>query len=89
MNRFFSMIFVGLIRFYQYCISPLLMPACRYTPSCSQYGLEAVKKHGAFVGGRLTVKRFCSCHPWGGHGYDPVPTEEELKKMKPVNVNNS
>jgi uncharacterized protein len=68
-----SMVFVGLIRGYQYMISPLLPPSCRYTPTCSQYGVEAIKKHGPFKGGYLTVKRVCSCHPWGGHGYDPVP----------------
>ena len=80
MNRIFSYIFIGLIRFYQYSISPFLMPSCRYSPSCSQYGLEAIKRHGAFKGGKLTVKRFCSCHPWGGHGYDPVPSKEQLSK---------
>ena len=73
MNRIFSILFVGLIRFYQYGISPFLTPSCRYSPSCSQYGLEALKKHGARKGAWLTVKRVCSCHPWGGHGYDPVP----------------
>ncbi|MGN6640971.1 MAG: membrane protein insertion efficiency factor YidD [Mucilaginibacter sp.] len=66
-------IFLILIRIYQYFISPITGPACRYTPSCSQYGAEAIKKHGAFKGGWLTIKRICRCHPWGGHGYDPVP----------------
>lgn len=61
------------IRVYQYAISPLLPGACRYTPTCSQYGVEALRKHGAFKGGWLTLKRFLSCHPWGGHGHDPVP----------------
>ena len=66
-------IFIGLIRIYQYSISPWLTPSCRYTPSCSQYGVEAIQKHGVLKGGKLTVKRVCSCHPWGGHGHDPVP----------------
>ncbi|HEV7229812.1 MAG TPA: membrane protein insertion efficiency factor YidD [Bacteroidia bacterium] len=72
-SLFFKMLFIGLIRFYQRAISPYLMPACRYTPNCSQYGLDAISKYGAAKGGLLTVKRVCSCHPWGGHGYDPVP----------------
>jgi putative membrane protein insertion efficiency factor len=69
----FTYLFIGLIRFYQLSISPLLMPACRFTPTCSQYGIEAFKKHGLFKGLYLTVKRIASCHPWGGHGHDPVP----------------
>ena len=73
MRRLLSKLFIGLIKFYQFAISPYLGPACRYTPTCSVYGLEAIRKYGPFKGGKLTVKRICSCHPWGGHGYDPVP----------------
>ncbi|MFK7798684.1 MAG: membrane protein insertion efficiency factor YidD [Aureispira sp.] len=62
-----------LIRIYQVVLSPILPAACRYTPSCSQYGLEAIKKHGPFKGGYLTVRRILRCNPWGGHGHDPVP----------------
>ena len=62
-----------LIRFYQYAISPMLPPRCRYTPTCSQYAVEAVSKHGAFKGGWLTLKRIARCHPFGGSGHDPVP----------------
>jgi uncharacterized protein len=65
--------FIMLIRFYQGAISPYLPPSCRYTPSCSQYGIECIRKHGPFYGGWLTVKRVASCNPWGGSGYDPVP----------------
>ena len=65
--------FVFLIRFYQVCISPLKPPTCRFTPTCSQYALQAFKKHGVIKGFYLTVKRILRCHPWGGHGYDPVP----------------
>lgn len=61
------------IRFYQYTISPLTPPSCRFVPTCSQYGIEAIRKHGALKGSWLTVKRICRCHPWGGSGYDPVP----------------
>jgi len=68
-----SYLSIGLIKIYQYTISPLLGASCRYQPSCSQYGIEALKKHGFFKGGYLTVKRILSCHPWGGHGHDPVP----------------
>ena len=65
--------FVVLIRFYQTCISPLTPAACRFTPTCSQYALEAFRRHGIFKGFYLAVKRILRCHPWGGHGYDPVP----------------
>ena len=66
-------IFIGMVRLYQGVISPMLPGACRYTPSCSEYGVQALKKHGAWRGGWLTLKRILSCHPWGGHGHDPVP----------------
>ncbi len=65
--------FVGLIRFYQICISPYLPNSCRYTPTCSQYALEAFRKYGPFKGFWLALKRILRCHPWGGSGYDPVP----------------
>ncbi len=65
--------FVLLIRFYQMFISPILPPSCRYTPTCSAYTLEALKKYGLLKGGYLGLKRILSCHPWGGSGYDPVP----------------
>lgn len=64
---------IFLVRFYQVVVSPLKPPSCRYTPTCSQYALEALKKYGAFKGGWLAIKRISSCHPWGGSGYDPIP----------------
>ena len=64
--------FIFLIRFYQLAISPLLPNACRYTPTCSQYGIEALSKYGLLKGLWLTIKRFASCNPWGGHGHDPL-----------------
>lgn len=73
MTKILTKFFVLLIRFYQGAISPYLMPSCRYTPSCSEYGIQALKRHGPFKGGWLTIKRFLSCGPWGGSGYDPVP----------------
>lgn len=66
-------LFLLLIRIYQYFISPLFGASCRYFPSCSQYGMEAVRKYGPFKGGWLTIKRLVRCGPWGGHGHDPVP----------------
>jgi putative membrane protein insertion efficiency factor len=75
--RFFSRILgkfmIGLIRLYQIALSPLLRPSCRFDPSCSRYGIEAIRKHGPFKGGYLTIRRLLRCHPWGGHGHDPVP----------------
>jgi putative membrane protein insertion efficiency factor len=68
-----SLPFIFLIKLYQWIISPLIGPKCRFTPTCSQYAVEALKKYGIFKGGWLTVKRLSRCHPWGGHGYDPVP----------------
>ena len=72
MKVIFYFIFRAIIILYQKTVSPLLNPRCRYTPTCSQYGLEAITKYGPFKGGKLTVKRIFSCHPWGGHGHDPV-----------------
>jgi putative membrane protein insertion efficiency factor len=66
-------LFVAIIRFYQLVISPILPSACRYSPTCSAYGIEALKKHGAIKGSVLTIKRILRCNPWGGHGEDPVP----------------
>jgi uncharacterized protein len=64
---------VASIRVYQVALSPLLAPACRFEPSCSQYAVEAVERHGALRGVWLAAKRVGRCHPWGGFGYDPVP----------------
>ena len=64
---------IALLRTYQYAISPFLGRRCRYYPSCSEYAVEAVEKHGAIKGGWLGVKRVCRCHPWHPGGYDPVP----------------
>jgi putative membrane protein insertion efficiency factor len=71
--RILSYPFILLIKIYQYAISPLIGPKCRFTPTCSNYSLHAFKKYGLFKGFWLTVKRISRCHPWGGSGYDPVP----------------
>jgi len=68
-----SLPFILLIKIYQWIISPWLGPSCRYTPTCSHYAAEALKKHGVIKGMWLAIKRISRCHPWGGSGYDPVP----------------
>ncbi|MFK8027244.1 MAG: membrane protein insertion efficiency factor YidD [Gammaproteobacteria bacterium] len=66
-------IFIAIIRFYQMCISPMLGPHCRFSPSCSQYALEAIQTHGSLKGLYLTIKRISKCHPFHTGGHDPVP----------------
>ncbi|MBX9891224.1 MAG: membrane protein insertion efficiency factor YidD [Chitinophagaceae bacterium] len=73
LKKILSWPFLLLIRFYQYVISPMIGPKCRYTPTCSAYAHEAINKHGPLKGLWLAIKRISKCHPWGGHGYDPVP----------------
>lgn len=68
-----SLPLIALIKLYQWIISPWLGKSCRFTPTCSHYGVEALKKYGPVKGLWLTIKRVARCHPWGGHGYDPVP----------------
>jgi uncharacterized protein len=63
----------GTIRVYQRLISPMLPPACRFTPTCSEYALQAIQSRGVRAGGSLALRRLARCHPWGGSGYDPVP----------------
>lgn len=73
LRRFIMKVMLGLIKFYRNCISPLTPPACRYTPTCSQYAMEAIQKYGPLKGGWLAFKRILRCNPFGGSGYDPVP----------------
>ena len=68
---------IAIIRFYQLIISPILPASCRYTPSCSHYTLEAIRVWGPLRGSWLGLKRIASCHPRGGHGYDPVPEKKK------------
>jgi putative membrane protein insertion efficiency factor len=73
MSRLLSKFFILLIRVYQYTLSPFIGRSCRYTPTCSVYSVEAIKKYGPFKGSWMALKRILSCNPWGGSGYDPVP----------------
>jgi len=66
-------IFIFPVKMYQWVISPILPSACRYTPTCSTYTIEAIKEWGPLKGGWLGIKRIASCNPWGGTGEDPVP----------------
>lgn len=68
------------IKLYKYLISPLLPPACRFLPTCSDYAAEAIRTHGILRGGLLAVGRLLRCHPWGGSGYDPVPRNLHTKQ---------
>ena len=72
-KRFFTFLLLLPVYFYKYCISPMTPASCRYTPTCSEYAMQALKKHGPVKGLYLAVKRILHCHPWGGSGYDPVP----------------
>ena len=73
LKEILSFPFILLVKFYQTCISPLKPACCRFTPTCSAYAIEALRKHGPIKGLYLTIKRILRCHPWGGSGYDPVP----------------
>ncbi len=73
LRQLLNLPFILLIKLYQYVLSPAIGPKCRYTPTCSNYALEAFKKYGLIKGFWLSLKRISSCHPWGGHGHDPVP----------------
>ncbi|MDO9100992.1 MAG: membrane protein insertion efficiency factor YidD [Candidatus Nitrotoga sp.] len=64
---------IKLIGLYQYLLSPLMPPTCRFTPSCSQYAREVISKHGAWRGTWLSIKRVIRCNPWNSGGYDPAP----------------
>ncbi|MDX8359198.1 membrane protein insertion efficiency factor YidD [Cytobacillus sp. IB215316] len=77
-------IFIGFIRFYQLVISPLKPPTCRFYPTCSHYGLEAIKRFGPLKGGWLTMRRIVKCHPFHPGGFDPVP--EKNSSMHPSKI---
>ncbi len=68
-----SRLLIGLIRLYQYALSPFIGPSCRFTPTCSEYACQALRKHGFLKGVWLGVRRISRCHPWNPGGHDPVP----------------
>ncbi|MGD9931808.1 MAG: membrane protein insertion efficiency factor YidD [Mangrovibacterium sp.] len=70
------------VYFYKYAISPILPASCRHVPTCSQYAIEALKIHGPFKGLWLATRRILHCHPWGTHGYDPVPPKRQIRVKK-------
>ncbi|MFC3418466.1 membrane protein insertion efficiency factor YidD [Salinicoccus hispanicus] len=72
-----------MMRFYQKAISPMFPPSCRFYPTCSNYGMEAVQEHGAFKGSYLAIKRILKCHPFHPGGFDPVPLNSDNYKKKP------
>lgn len=75
-------LFISLIKAYQYLISPLLGPSCRFHPTCSHYAIEAISEYGVLKGGYLSVRRIIKCHPLHEGGHDPVPSKQE----KPLNI---
>jgi putative membrane protein insertion efficiency factor len=73
MKKLLTTLLLFPLYFYRRVISPMTPPSCRFTPTCSAYAIEALKKHGPFKGSYLAIRRILRCHPWGGSGYDPVP----------------
>ena len=79
LNKIITLPLIILIRAYQLIISPMLGSNCRFVPTCSEYAMESFKTHGLIKGLFLTIKRIGKCHPWGGHGYDPIPNKINKK----------
>ncbi len=75
-----GLIFIGLVKVYQYTLSPWIGRSCRYQPTCSNYMVDAINEWGPFKGAWLGLKRIGRCHPWGGEGFDPVPKKESDKQ---------
>ena len=76
-SKIFSKILIALVRVYQYGISPYFPDSCRYQPTCSQYMIDSIKEWGVLKGTWVGLKRLSTCHPWGGHGWDPVKKKDE------------
>jgi putative membrane protein insertion efficiency factor len=73
-----ALLFIGIFSLWRLVMSPLIGPSCRFQPTCSAYGIEAMRRHGGLLGLWLTLRRLARCHPWGGHGHDPVPETVRL-----------
>ncbi len=82
-SRALSWPLIGLVKLYRIAISPWLGMNCRFQPSCAEYAIEALERHGVFRGSWLAVKRIGRCHPWGGSGYDPVPGNDHDGNVSP------
>lgn len=80
LSYFFKQIVLSLLQVYKKAISPYLPHACRFTPTCSEYMMQAIQIHGLIKGLYLGIKRLLRCNPWGGHGYDPVPPKQSSQK---------
>ena len=80
-NKIFIYPLIFIIKIYQFIVSPLIGKNCRYLPSCSQYSIESLKIHGLFRGLFLAIKRILRCHPFGGHGFDPIPKRKHNKVL--------
>ena len=78
----FASLLILLVKFYRIFISPILPSSCRFTPTCSEYAIDAILKFGAFKGGKMAAKRICRCHPWGGEGFDPVINDGNKEENK-------
>lgn len=79
LNKIIIFPFILFIRVYQLIISPMLGSNCRFIPTCSEYAMESLREYGLIKGIFLSIKRIGKCHPWGSHGYDPIPTKMEKK----------
>lgn len=78
--KYINYLFIFPVKLYQWFISPIFPASCRYTPTCSNYTIAAIKEWGPIHGSWMGIKRIASCHPWGGHGHDPVPENPKKKK---------
>ena len=76
-----SLAMLAMVRAYQLLISPLLLPSCRFLPTCSEYAAGAIERHGAVRGAALALRRVTRCHPWGDSGYDPVPEPGGFERL--------
>jgi len=86
MSNPITLLLRGIIHAYRFCLAPLLPGQCRFLPTCSHYGLEALQLHGPVHGSWLTLRRLLRCHPWGGQGFDPVPRTalHDLARRQPA-----
>tara|TARA_B100001123_G_C15022229_1_gene911933 strand:+ start:461 stop:721 length:261 start_codon:yes stop_codon:yes gene_type:complete len=81
-NKIITNLLIIVIKLYKWFISPILKTNCRYLPTCSDYALEALSRHGVIKGGYLTIMRILHCHPLGGNGFDPVPKKYKRGNLK-------